>query len=235
MTASSRNPKDDLEVALEFAAESLGPSSYRYLNSMEGRERLLVQLQGGQSALNAALAQVHSGASTDPSLAEEFLSYFMEDLLRLSRASMAPSLRRHFDSGDLVQSVFRDLWPEFLNLEFRNRASFLALLAQRIRWKASNRARDLQSAKRREDRRSPVDPDELGLARTEPSPPSRMQASEQRRAAEDRLRALPEDERELLRLHFQGLTLDTIAERLKQPKQDLKNRMRKALRHLRQS
>jgi hypothetical protein len=66
--------------------------------------------------------------------------------------------------------VLGDLWRELAALRFETRAGFLALLAQRLRWKAADRARDLGRERRREDLRVAASPEELAPCAPSPSP-----------------------------------------------------------------
>ena len=96
---------------------------------------------------DAVLAEVHRVAKTDARVADEFVGYFLSDLMRLGGSALSPGLRRFLDTGDLVQSVLGDLWPELASVRFETRGRFLSYLARRLGWKAGDKA--LQRAMRK--------------------------------------------------------------------------------------
>jgi RNA polymerase sigma factor (sigma-70 family) len=175
-----------------------------------------------------------AAAGGDADLANEFLGHFLGDLMALGRANLGAGLRRHLDTGDLVQSVVKDLWPELAALRFESRTGFLALLHQRLRWKAANRARDLRSGRRREDLRAAgFDPGSSAVAGAGAGPPTAAGAAEERAELTRRVAALPDKERELLRRHLAGEPLASIAESLSVAPAAAKRRLQRALRRVR--
>jgi len=95
-------------------------------------------------------------------------------------ASISPNLRRYLDTGDLVQPVLGDLWPELAGVRFETRGRFLAYMSRRLAWKAAGEARKLGADRRREDLRAGIDVEALGVASDDASPASRAAANASR-------------------------------------------------------
>ena len=93
-------------------------------------------MQRGADLEDAVLTQIHGAMSGNPRMADEFAAYFMLDLMKMGRQSMSSSsrLRRFLDTGDLVVSVFGDLWSDLATLRFESRHQFKTLFSQRMRW-----------------------------------------------------------------------------------------------------
>ena len=174
---------------------------------------VLSRMRGGAAPEDAVLAVIHASAGRRRRLADEFLAFFLADLTRLGHDRLAPSLDRFLDTGDLVQSVLGDLWRDLLELRFETRASFLALLAERLRWKASDRARGLRAGKRREDLRAAGDPAQHGNA-AGPSPATEAGRREDWERLVLALTRLPERDRRMLRMSLQGSAVEEIARAL---------------------
>lgn len=221
-------------AALAFARERLGPASAAALERESAAARLDERLARGQEPAHAALAVIHAAAADDAELANEFLGHFLGDLMTLGRASLGAGLRRQLDTGDLVQSVVKDLWPDLAALRFESRAGFLALLHQRLRWKAANRARDLRSGRRREDLRAAgLDPGSSAIAGPGAGPVTEADRAEERAELARRVAALPDAERELLRRHLAGAPLAELAAAAGVDAAEAKRRLQRALRRVR--
>ncbi|TAH35038.1 MAG: sigma-70 family RNA polymerase sigma factor [Planctomycetota bacterium] len=208
MPRSGSAADDWLSDARSFARDHLGPASERLLESAVHQEAVHLRRQSGGEVADAVLAEVFAAAGQDRSLADEFLAFFLDGLMRLGHEALRPGLRRYLDTGDLVQSVLGDLWPDIAALHFESRAQFLALLAQRLRWKAADRERGLQAGRRREDRRLPVD--EERTPASDPTPSSELDSREDRERLALALTRLPERDRELLRAHLRGDGLERL-------------------------
>ena len=129
--------------------------------------------------------------------------------------SHSSRLRRFLDTGDLVLSVFGDLWGDLGGLRFESRHQFTALFAQRMGWKAADQARRMTAQRRSEDRRVAAAPEDLELpAEGGDAQPLHLaiQSEEKQRLILILLR-LKERDRELLTLHLKDLSLEAIAER----------------------
>jgi len=205
---------DELPALQLFAETRLGPASAALLQDPAQLALLQARLRAGMSAQDAFLALIFAAAPEQPALAEEFLQFFFEDLQRLGHGRVAVGLRRFVETGDLVQSVVGDLWPQLFDLEFRSRDAFLALLAARVRWKATDRARGLRSGRRREDLRV----DDPGTASplwegvsAEAGPMTELVAREEYEGMVLALNRLPKREGRLLRAHLAGQDWETIA------------------------
>ena len=220
------------EEAVRFAQEHLGPRSSSWLKSSTGRQVLRTGRLPGDSVEDGVLRAVHSYLGEEPGLEEEFLGFFLQRLLQVRLVDVYPGLRRFLDTGDLVQSVLGDLWPQLREIEFRDRASFLALLVTRLRWKATSRRRDLHAAKRREDRRATgLSPDEFPA-----QPTSQLEGQVSKEEAERTVEALfrlPPMDRTAVRLHLEGASSEEIAQEIGVSVSAARKRLERALRRLR--
>ena len=122
-----------LEAALLFAREQLGPASERVVSTAAAQALILSRIRGGIMVEDAVLAEVHAAARLDQRAADEFLAYFLDDAHKKGRRLLSDGLRRFLETGDLVQSVFGEVWTSIADLNFETRAQFVALLAQRLR------------------------------------------------------------------------------------------------------
>jgi RNA polymerase sigma factor (sigma-70 family) len=173
-------------------------------------------MAAGQPLEDAVLAQIHSRIGDDRRLADEFAAYFLFDLMKMGKLSMTSTsrLRRFLDTGDLVLSVFGDLWEGVDSLKFESRGQFMSLFAKRLDWKAADQARRMDTGTRREDRRVDADTREFDLhaAETGTAPvPGAIRREERERLILILLR-LKERERRLLTMHLKGLSIEAIAE-----------------------
>ncbi len=130
-----------VERALRFARDSLGPASEAAMARPAAQAVVLSRVRGGAELEDAVLAVTHASMVDDREVANEFVAYFLSDVLRTGRPMLSPRLRSFLDTWDLAQSVFGDLWPQLAEVRFESRAQFLSLMRQRLSWKASNRAR----------------------------------------------------------------------------------------------
>ncbi len=195
---------------LEFARSSLGPRSMALLSDPTAQALVFSRLRGGAELADAVLAEVHARTRDDRELANEFLGYFLLNAYRSGRRLVTPFMQRFVDTGDLVQSTFGDLWDELASFEFETRAQFISLLALRLRWKAQDHARRLLTARRGEDHRVEVEPEDFDRAAAQPSPASEAMASEERERLALALMRLPERDRLLVRLYLRGEELPEI-------------------------
>jgi len=129
--------------------------------------------------------------------------------------------------------VLGDIWGELSVVRFDNRASFLSLLVQRLSWKASDKARGLKRARRREDLRVAHPPEDLELASQARSPLSFAARSEERERLVLAMLRLSQRDQKLLRMHFKGATLSEIAESLKLSNESARKALYRAIRRAR--
>jgi len=178
------------------------------------------------------LRAIHGQLGKEAGLEEEFIGYFLSRLLQVRMVDLYPGLRRFLDTGDLVQSVLGDLWPQLRALEFRDQSSFTALLVTRLRWKAGSRRRDLHAGKRREDRRATgLSPDEIP---SQPASPLEGQVSkEEAERTVEALFRLPPQDRTAVRLHMEGASSEEIAQEIGVSVNAARKRLERALRRLR--
>jgi RNA polymerase sigma factor (sigma-70 family) len=209
---------DDLrQRLLAYAKDKLGPASKRYLSDDEAAAAAVVQgIQKGMQLEDAVLAQLHKAIGDNRRVADEFAAFFILDLMKLGKFSMSSSskLRRFLDTGDLVLSVFGDMWGDMSALSFQTRNQFKQLFAQRMKWKAADQHRRLTSQRRREDRRVPQQPEDLDTAgeTSDVSAPAILEEERQRLILI--LLRLKERNRKILTLHLKGLSIEAIADEL---------------------
>ncbi len=187
-----------------FAAEWLGTASHAALQDADLLALVLSRRRAGANLDDAVLGVIFDRCREDANVAEEFVAFFLSDLARLGRGTLSPGLRRFLDTGDLVQSVVGDLWPDLLELDFLSRDQFLALLAARLRWKAADQARALRSGKRREDLRVSLGDDARSPVSHGATPMTELVAEEEWEEVVIALARMPERERRLLRGHLRG-------------------------------
>jgi len=120
----------------------LGPASAAFVATPEGRAAVLARLAAGASPEDAVLGAVHAAASAQRALADEFMmGLALRDLAGLARQNVSGALGAWVDAADIQQSVAGDVWRQFAELEFRSRPEYVALLARRAAWKASDKSR----------------------------------------------------------------------------------------------
>lgn len=219
--------------AVRFAREQLGPASERAVSSPEAQALALSRIRAGASLQDAVLWLAHRESRSSVAVANEFVAFFLSDLLSISRPAIAPGLRRFLDSGDLVQSVLGDVWRDVSSIEFDTRAAFLSFLAQRLRWKAADHHKALQRARRSEDRRVDAAPEELPIAGRERDPASIVGQSDERERLALRIMRLPERDRELVRSHLRGEDLSELAKSVGLTQESARKALQRALARLR--
>lgn len=139
---------DALREALRFAHEKLGAACSAYLETPEARALLNSRLAAQQSIEDATLAVVFRSVCSDRGVANEFFSYLFGELSATGRSLLTPALRELMETGELVDSVVRDMWKDLERVEFRTRGQFLAFLLQRMEWKRTNSIRSAKRQKR---------------------------------------------------------------------------------------
>jgi RNA polymerase sigma factor (sigma-70 family) len=214
--AADPSVQADLERIVGLARERIGPASGRALAETSIVQDIRARERDGVELEDAILAHVFRVGQADPQVSGEFLEYFARLLLgpRVGPSVVAPALRHLFDTDDLVQSVFGDLWPDLREFTFETRAQFLSLLAQRVRWKASDKSRRLTRGIRREDQRVSERPEDLTLPEERSSPASQLAAREESARLALVLCRLEDRDRVLLRLHLEGKDAEQIAKEL---------------------
>lgn len=217
MSNPTPSPQDDSPETLRaWACKRLGPSSERRLADADTQREVRRRLESGAELEDAVLGALHGCIADDPRVADEFAAFFMLDLMQMGRLSMSASsrLRRFLDTGDLVISVFGDMWGDLAELEFSSRAQFTSLFARRMSWKAADQARQLATQRRAEDKRVPQQPDELDLTDNVSSTPAHAIRREEHERLILLLLRLRDKDRKLLTLHLKGKSIDDIAHEL---------------------
>ena len=202
---------------MEFA-DVLGPACRRSLGRPGVIEALMAEVQGGRDLEDAVLAHLHGQLLADRQLSDEFAAYFLYDLMKMGKTAMTTSskLRRFLDTGDLVLSVFGDMWGDIATMQFESRRQFKSLFAQRMGWKAADKARRLSTVRRAEDRRVdlPTIAFEAVREQSEQAPlPAAIREEERERLILILLR-LEERDRKLLTLHLKGRSTEEIGREL---------------------
>ncbi|KAA3611844.1 MAG: hypothetical protein DWQ01_07095 [Planctomycetota bacterium] len=227
------------EQVRAFCQTHLGPASEEAAAAPETQALILHHLRQGKDLEDAVLTELHRLAPKNRALADEFLSFFLQDLHRAGQFALRPGLQRFLETGDLVQSVLGDIWTELTKLRFESRDAFRAYLRQRLRWKASDHDRRLHRAKRSEGRRVEEQPEELGAPAPGPSPATLVGSREEQELLILALARLPERDREILRRHLRGENHVEVANSLglgeNQARKALQRAIRRASRLLRPS
>ncbi len=207
----ARSPDSLAADVLRFARAKLGPGAEAMLSDPAAQVLVLSRIRSGFDLEDAVLAEVHRAAADNRRLADEFLAYFLNDLMQLGHRFRSSALERFLDTGDLVQSVVGDLWPNLQSVRFETRGRFLSYLSKRLNWKASDRARRLTAGNRREDRRVDVEPGDLNRESGDPSPSVAAAREEEREMLALAILRLPERDRRIITLFLKGASVQDIA------------------------
>jgi RNA polymerase sigma-70 factor (ECF subfamily) len=145
----------------------------------------------------------------------ELLVSYLPRLRAFVRLRAGPLARAHDDTGDLVQSVCREMLAQAERLEFDNEAAFRHWLFTQATYKISKRAR-YQTAEKRDARRvERLDSDLAACYSAFASPSEHAAAREQVERVEAAFDGLGERERELVSLAYVvGLSRAEIGARL---------------------
>ena len=215
------------ETLSRLASELLGPETVRALAGPEAEEafdllRSAPPVGRGVDPTDALLSLAFDAARTDRRVQGEFLAFFRGLLFGPGADGLESS--PDLDHTDLMQSVLGDLLPDFHVLYFESRGQFLSLMRLRLRWKKLDRLRG--------QRPSTVAPEELTRLEEEydrwtedHGPLSRLISSESEARITMALASLDEHHRELLRAVMdgrdrallaeeQGITLDSLRQRI---------------------
>src|SRR5262245_52081798 len=203
---------------LEFSRAGLGNAAGPHIERPEILTSAVLRRLAGRNVEDAVLAEIHAALPGNRALADDFAAYLLYDLMRMGSNSMAASsgLRRFLDTGDLVLSVFGDLWHDIPDVKFESCAQFKQLFAQRLNWKAASTARRFTDGTRGEQHRLPRPPEDLDLAAGDEggTPLSAAIREEERARLILILLRLSDRERQVLTLHLKGHGPGEIAQRL---------------------
>jgi RNA polymerase sigma factor (sigma-70 family) len=157
--------------------------------------------------LETLLERLRNG---DPDAAEQLIRAYEPYLRMVVRRQLSPSLRRKFDSIDVVQSMWADVLDGFRggDWNFSNPEQLRGFLAKAARNRFIDRSR--------QQRRSLELEFPLGESGDEVAAPTAIKPSQEVQASDlwqQMLALCPPDHHELLELKRQGFSLDEIAER----------------------
>ncbi|HJP01581.1 MAG TPA: hypothetical protein QF764_07430 [Planctomycetota bacterium] len=217
MIERSSEPSAFLEEASRFAKERLGPGSAELLEGPGVQAGAFERFGAGATVEDATLAVVFEAGKQDRRLMDEFLVYLLGDTMRAGHSLLNPGLREHVDTVDLVDSVMGDLWAGMEEVAFRTRGQFIAFLLRKMRWKARTKLRAANREKRGGGQRVGGDVTEFGVADPGPSPISSASHRDELRRLALVLFDLDGADREIVRLHIDGVRPGAIATRLALP------------------
>ncbi len=225
------------EAALAYARTELGPACEAQLRKPAVLEAVAARIDAGTAVEDAVLAAAHAALRDDRRAADEFAAHFMLEMMKSGSSTIATSsgLRRFLDTGDLVDSVFGDIWDGLANLTFETRRQFRSLFLKRMDWKAKDKSRRINTQSRSEDKRVPM-PDEQELAAHDEDTRQPLRTTI-RREERDRLllimlRMKPRDAK-LLSMHLGGASIEAIADRLDLTYEAARKALSRAIEHAR--
>lgn len=236
MQDSGPSPDQLASELVHFAHQCVGPASAEVLSDPVVQVRLLSMIRNGTELRDAALGELHRRLATAPRVADEFLAHFLSDLSRRGHRMRPVEYQRLLDTGDLVQSVLADLWPDIQEVSFETRGQFLSYLSKRLQWKSQDRARALRTDRRGERRRIDWALDEIDSASSAEEPLQLVVEEEEREQLALAVFRLPDRDRELLMLFLRGRSIPEIAGEVhlsvEGARRALKRAVRKARRHI---
>jgi hypothetical protein len=97
--------KTPLEQARAFAAAELGDGSMLVLEEPATVERFQARVEHGFRVQDAVLAEIHRASRSDRQVANEFVSYFLQDMLRVGSGALRDGLRLRRCSRILLRAI----------------------------------------------------------------------------------------------------------------------------------
>lgn len=209
----------------------LGPASLAVLvqEPQAGELRQRLEQMGIEDAV---LGLVHRLSREDRGIANEYFAYFMHTLHVLGRRVRSEGLRGFLETGDLVNSVVGDVWRDIAKIEYPGRRQFLSYLAQRLRWKASDRARARNVRPEGHRQELPGGGEWLSISQTGPA--TLVGREEDKAALSLLLVRLPPRDRELLTRSLRGESIPDIAAAMKMSEAAVRKAIQRAIRKARQ-
>lgn len=165
---------------------------------------------------------------------DELFARSAERLRLFLRVRLGPELKAHEQSDDLLQETWLQAHRSFGSFEMRGEGAFVRWLCQI----AENRIRARLEHHRADKRRAPAGSQRLScvmerVAAYSKGPLSQAAGSERHERMASALEQLPQDERAaVLMRHFEGVTLDAIADRLGLPATSARRLLGRATVHL---
>ncbi len=176
-------------------------------------------MERGPGNLGLAPFQVLQGLirAGDPGALAEFHHRYEPFLRRCARRWLSDSLRRHADSRDMADSVFRQVLPRVGSGRFEDEPRLKAWLAVVMRARVARLARRLRGPGGAAIEDMDGDP----LAGREPSPAEAAEQAELVHRLRAAMEALAPDEREAVHLReFEGLEYAAVAKHMGRPSAD---------------
>ncbi len=124
---------------LDWAKENLGPSSLAKIKSIDPEE-LDRRSKNIQDVSEFALEIIYPFLSEDHDLRREFFGHLWQDIDFKGFVHPNTPLSQFVETNDLAASCFGDMMSICQNLEFRGKREFVAMIRQRMRWKAHRKA-----------------------------------------------------------------------------------------------
>lgn len=175
------------------------------------------------------------------------LANLLEDhrayLKLLARLHLGQHLQTKVDASDIVQQTLLEAHRSLERFQGKTSAALASWLREILACQVARNVRDLHREKRDVDRerslQAALDESSLGLERflaaDESSPSQRAQKNEWAVRVATGLDTLPENQREALVLHYyQGLTVQTVAERMSKTTAAVAGLLQRGLRALRE-
>lgn len=166
---------------------------------------------------------VHAARNGDRTALDDLFARYSVRLLSCVRVKLGASLRRHLESGDILQQAMLKAFARFDQFDARDEGSFLAWLTTIVTTTIADAA-DRHGAKKRRPEGGLVaidaDADGTGdlapaIPAADPSPAQAMLASEERRLVDECVASLPGHYRDVLFLrHYCGFDWEQVRERL---------------------
>mgnify|MGYP001210814373 CR=1 FL=1 len=165
------------------------------------------------------LQRVQAG---DLAAREALFARYRERVLAIARVRLSAGLRRHFESGDILQEALLEAVRGLDRFEMRDESSLIRWLAVLVERRIAAQARALRAVKRAQPEAG-GDPAAEGRERAtlEPSPSAEAVAHEEGERVQAALAEMEERHRELILLRdYAGTSWEAIASELGLPSPD---------------
>jgi RNA polymerase sigma-70 factor (ECF subfamily) len=171
--------------------------------------------------------------SGDQAAATRVFERFADQLLALARRQFHAPLRRKIDPEDVLQSVFRSFFLRYRNGQFdlANWDNLWGLLMLMTVRKCGRRVKHFQASCRDVRREVSLDDGAIQLLARDPSPQEAAMLVELLGRV---MHTLPSDQREVLSLHLQGLSVEEISARVQRTQRTVRRILERVRRRIEQ-